>query len=82
MDLVRFLSSHSILLNIPMDHRDDRKQVKGFMAKNNTTFKLKNVQVLVESSVSQVIACRNGNICIDGGRIELVQIRRENSSAL
>ena len=52
-----------------MVHRDDRNQIKGFVAKNNTTFKLKHVKVLVESSVIQVTACRNGNVCIEGGRI-------------
>ena len=37
-----------------MDHRDDRSQVKGFVAKNNTTFKLKHVKISVESSVIKV----------------------------
>ena len=49
----------------PMACRDDRSQVKGFMSKNNTIFKLKHVKVLVESSVVKVTACRNGNIGID-----------------
>ena len=52
-----------------MAHRADRDHVKGFMSKINTRFKLKHVKVLVESSVIEVIACRNGNICIEGGRI-------------
>ena len=52
-----------------MVHLDDRNQVKCYMAKNNTTFKLKHVKVLVELSVIQVIACRNGNICMEDGRI-------------
>ena len=51
-----------------MTHRDDRNQVNGFVAKNNTTFKLKHVKVLVESSVIKVKS-RNGNICIEGGWI-------------
>ena len=51
-----------------MVHRDDRNQVEGFVAKNNTTFKLKHVKVLVESSVIKVTACRNGNICIEARR--------------
>ena len=46
-----------------MAHRDDRIQVKGFLAKNNTTFKLN------MSWVINVAACTNGNICIEGGRI-------------
>ena len=46
IDIVRFLSSHFLLLYIPMAHRDDRNQVKGFMAKNKTTFKLKHVKVM------------------------------------
>ena len=49
-----------------MAHRDDRNQVKGFMAKNNKTFKLKHIKVLIESLVIKVTACRNGNICIEG----------------
>ena len=48
-----------------MAHRDDGSQVKGFVAKSNTTFKLKDVEVLVESSINQVTACRNRNICIE-----------------
>ena len=69
IDEVRFLSSLSLVLHIPMAHRDDRNQVKGFVAKNNTTFKLKHIKVLVETSVIKVTACRNGSICIEGGRI-------------
>ena len=52
-----------------MAHIDDRSQIKGFVAKNNMTFKLKHVKVLVESSVNKETACRSGNICIEGGRI-------------
>ena len=51
-----------------MAHRDDRNQVKGFMAKNKMTLKLKHVKVLVKSSVKEA-ECRNGNICIEGRRI-------------
>ena len=51
IDIVGFLSSHSLLLHIPMDHRDDRNKVKGFIAKNNTTFKLKHFKVFGESPV-------------------------------
>ena len=52
-----------------MVHRDDRIQVKCFVAKNNTTFKLKHVKVLIQSWVINVAACANGNICKEGGRI-------------
>ena len=52
-----------------MAHTGDRNKVKSFVAKNNTTFKLKHVKVFVELSVIQVMACRNGNICIEGRRI-------------
>ena len=63
IDIVRFLSSHSILLYITMAHRDYRNQIKGFVAKNNMTFVLKDGKVLVASSVINVTASRNGNIC-------------------
>ena len=52
-----------------MAHRDDRNQVKGFVAKHNTTFKLKHVKVLIQSRVINVAAWTNGNICIESGRI-------------
>ena len=52
-----------------MAHRNDRNRVKGFVSKNNMTFKLKHVKILVESSVIQLTAHRNGNIFIEGGRI-------------
>ena len=52
-----------------MIHRDDRYQVKGFMAKTNKALKLKHVKVFVESAIIKVTACRNGNICIEGRRI-------------
>ena len=58
----RLLSSHSLLLYIP--HRDDRNQVNGFVTKNNMTFKIKHAKVLVQSSINQETACRNGKICI------------------
>ena len=45
IDIARFLSSHSLLFLTA--HRDDRSWVKGFMAKNNTTFKLKDAKALV-----------------------------------
>ena len=65
--IVRILNSHSFLLCIPKGHIDGRNQVTGFVAKNNTTFKLKHGSYWVISI--KVTASRNGNICIEGGRI-------------
>ena len=50
--------------------------------KNNTTFKLKYVKVLVESSVIKVTAYRNGNICIEGIRIRYLILVRVSQSEI